>query len=661
MLNEFSKKEAPIQGLAGMGGGVPSRLLTLASGEVTYVDDVFSSFMYRGNQTARSINNGIDLDGEGGLVWVKSTSSRNHILADTENGTGKVLFSNLNNAVDTDATTITSFNSNGFSMGASTLKMNTNSETFCSWTFRKCPGFFDVVTWTGDGTSGRQISHSLGSVPGAIFIKQTNSARDWCVYHRGIHSTNPSHYKLHLNKTDERADEYNIFNDTEPTSTVFTVGSDGEVNGNGDTYVAYLFAHNDGSFGEDSDEAVIKCGSWTGSGALKNIDVGFEPQWLMVKSAYADADHWYIYNSMRGFFGVGALEDSKHLRADANFAQSSNNVHVTSDGFQLDSGDTNKSGKRYIYIAIRRPHKPPETGTDVFAVDNKSAISGETPSYSSNFPVDFCIRRNNITSTDSTEFITRLGNTLSYTNNAGTDVDGGSTFLNYFSFNNGWADSSGSDSNDYLWMFKRAPGFMDVVAYTGTGSLTGVNHKLGVTPELKIIKNRDSASGDWIVGGTGLSGENGYILINSDNAKVTSSNYWDGGDDSATQFSVRQGNISSDSSGNDYIAILFATLDGISKVGTYTGTGSDLNIDCGFTNGARFVLIKRTSGTTDWWLLDTVRGINSGNDPAFKLNDTAAQTSSYDLVDSYSAGFTAVANTAAINSSGETYLFLAIA
>ena len=136
--------------------------------------------------------------------------------------------------------------------------------------------------------------------PDLIFIKQSNATRDWCVYHRGIDSTNPSHYKLHLNKTDARADEANIFNDTEPTSTVFTLGSDSEVNGNGDTYVAYLFAHNDGSFGEDSDEAVIKCDYYTGTGSTGlSVNLGFEPQWLMIKRVDSTED-WHIFDNMLG-------------------------------------------------------------------------------------------------------------------------------------------------------------------------------------------------------------------------------------------------------------------------------------------------------------------------------------------------------------------------
>ena len=294
MLNEFTKKEAPIQGLAGLGGGVPSRLLTLASGTTTYVDDVFSTFLYDGTGSAQTITNGIDLDGEGGLVWVKSRSSRNHILSDTERGTGKVLFSNSNSGEDADATTITSYNSNGFTMGSSTLKMNTSGEEFCAWTFRKCPGFFDVVTYTGNG-SHRDISHSLGSEPGSIWIKRTDSSESWIVYHRSLHSggggdAGTAHFaKLELESGGSQYGGTLLWSSSgggeDHTSTTFHVSNHGSVNQSGGSFVAYIFAHNDGSFGEDSDEAVIKCGSYTGNGSATGVlqDLGFEPQWVLIK------------------------------------------------------------------------------------------------------------------------------------------------------------------------------------------------------------------------------------------------------------------------------------------------------------------------------------------------------------------------------------------
>lgn len=115
-------------------------------------------------------------------------------------------------------------------------------------------------------------------------------------------------------------------------------------------------------------------------------------------------------------------------------------------------------------------------------------------------------------------------------------------------------------------------------------------------------------------------------------------------------------------SSEDYIVYLFATLPGISKVGTYTGTGNDINVDCGFTSGARFVMIKRTSGTGDWYVWDTTRGIAAGNDPYLLLNSNLAQVTNTDYIDPLSSGFT-VASTAIaeVNNNGDTYIFLAIA
>jgi hypothetical protein len=115
-------------------------------------------------------------------------------------------------------------------------------------------------------------------------------------------------------------------------------------------------------------------------------------------------------------------------------------------------------------------------------------------------------------------------------------------------------------------------------------------------------------------------------------------------------------------SGSTYVAYLFATLAGVSKVGSYTGTGTTLQINCGFTGGARFVLIKRTDSTGDWYVWDSARGIIAGNDPYLLLNSTAAEVTSTDYVDTYSAGFE-ISSTApaAINANGGTFIFLAIA
>ena len=203
--------------------------------------------------------------------------------------------------------------------------------------------------------------------------------------------------------------------------------------------------------------------------------------------------------------------------------------------------------------------------------------------------------------------------------------------------------------------------YFDVVAYTGDGTSTSFSHSLGVTPELKIIKIRGDSFG-WLVGGSAVTGgTTNYQMYLDTTAAKANTNYW-GAVDSASAFSVVAGNYLSNASGQTYIAYLFASVDGISKVGTYTGTGNTLNIDCGFSSGARFVLLKRTDSADDWWLYDSVRGITSGNDPYLSLNESSANITNTNYVNPYSSGFTINSNApSTINGSGGSYLFYAIA
>jgi hypothetical protein len=679
MLNEFLKKEAPIQGLAGMGGGVPSRLLTLAAGEITYVDDVFSTILRDGTGASKTITNGIDLDGKGGLIWTKRRNTNDqHSLADSgrgKTGTYYLEFASSSTYGSQDrAWGISSFNSNGYTLGGTDNQMNGTGNTYCDWVFRKCRGFFDVVTWTGDGTSGRQISHSLGSVPGAIFIKQSNATRDWCVYHRGTDASNPSHYKTHLNKTDARADEANIFNDTEPTSTVFTLGSDSEVNSNGDTYVAYLFAHNDGSFGEDSDEAVIKCDYYTGTGSTGLfVDLGFEPQWLIIKRVDSTED-WHIFDNMRG---VVNGSDDYPLKANNNYNESTAGVgeyiKFTPKGFEVDStgSPVGSNGGTYIYIAIRRGgHKQPEAATEVFHLGTKSAKSANTPSFQGNFVVDFALRRNNITSTDPPYVYTRLTSherlATSNTDDA-LSVSGGT---GHFQFTDGYGNFGSGDSNDYGYFWKRAAGFFDVVTYHGheykraSENYSDVPHNLGVVPEMIWIKARNlnnATNSRWIVYHKDI-GNSDFLFLHEDST-TTGTNYFGNEDPTSSQFTLFAGGFTTVDYGtsNNYLALLFASLDGISKVGSYTGNGADnRTIDCGFTSGARFVIIKRTDQQAKWFVFDSQRGIVSGNDPYFALDNSDAQVTSADYVEPANAGF-AVNSHSDFNANGGNYIFYAVA
>jgi hypothetical protein len=210
------------------------------------------------------------------------------------------------------------------------------------------------------------------------------------------------------------------------------------------------------------------------------------------------------------------------------------------------------------------------------------------------------------------------------------------------------------------WAFRRASGFFDVVCYTGSNGFQDLTHNLGTTPQMIIIKNR-SSSQNWIVGVQGILGTGKYLVLNSTAAVVSDVNYF-GSTWTPTTFLV-DGNVAPiNQSGSTYVAYLFATCPGVSKVGSYTGNGTSQTINCGFTGGARFVMIKRTDDTGDWYVWDTARGIVSGDDPYLLLNSTAAEVTNTDYIDTFSAGFE-ISSTApaAINANGGAFIFLAIA
>ena len=203
-----------------------------------------------------------------------------------------------------------------------------------------------------------------------------------------------------------------------------------------------------------------------------------------------------------------------------------------------------------------------------------------------------------------------------------------------------------------------------MVCYTGNGTFDGsynVNHNLGVAPEFIIAKRRNSTN-NWNCYHSGLTSATYQIRLNLTTGQQNTGQSW--GPTSTTFKPQYAGNADNSSNVNTgtYVAYLFATCAGVSKVGSYTGTATTLQIDCGFTAGARFVLIKRIDDNGDWYVWDTARGIVSGNDPYLLLNSTVAEVTSTDYIDIYSAGFE-ISSTApaAINANGGSFIFFAVA
>ena len=624
-----------LQGVAGAGGGAGLN-----------VEDVFSTYLLpNGTSSTQTFVNGIDLANEGGMVWLKSRTSAiipNHYISDSERVITQSL--NSNNTLgqgSVGSSLIKAFNSDGFDA-------YTFDEPYVTWTFRKAPKFFDVITYSGNG-SNQTISHNLGSTPGMIVVKARNNSDDaWYVWHRSLpqFGTQAQYRSVVFLDSTSAYSNYSI-QTAQPDNSNIYVGSDWSVSGY--DYVMYVFAHNDGDgeFGPDGDADIIKCGSFTtDSSGDASVDIGFEPQWIIYKRSDGTSN-WGMNDNMRGW----ADTYWNPLYADASNAESgfaSTRSWPTATGFEFE-GQLSASAN-YIYIAIRRgPMAAPESATDVFYVDTVAASS----SSSTGFDPDMWIRgsRDGSGGTNSQLNMARLidGKYLATTQTSaeiGTNAPFGDGPSDQFT-------NTVQGGNGVNWFWKRAPNYFDVVAEPiASAQMSGPAaysynppHNLGVTPEMIWVKDRDN-SDDWYVYHSAL-GTSQKLILNSTAAASSSS--WAVASDNFNFYAF--GN----STGNA-ICYLFASLDGVSKVGSVSHTsGTPTNVDCGFSAGARFIILKRYDAVSDWWVFDTERGIAVGNDARLILNTTAAETST-DQIDPYSAGFT-------IDSARATgdYIFYAIA
>lgn len=624
-----------------------ARLLAGGGGETLYVDDVFSAYTYTGNGSTQTINNGIDLAGKGGLVWTKHRGiAYNHFSSDSAVGLTYSLIPNTTGGVTGGG--ISGFTSSGFTLPAENAT-NQASQSFVAWTFRKAAKFFDVVTYTGNGAN-RTISHSLGQAPGMIVIKRTDSTSPWTVYHRSLANTE----YLVLNTTAAKVTGATTYwNSTTADASTFALGTSTDVNTSAATYVAYLFAH------DTATDGIIQCGSFTTDGSGNaTVSLGWEPQFSMWK-ATSGPGSWHMSDTSRGSTADGAIN---YLLANTSGAEASGTGYkINATGFTVAGFGASVT---YIYLAIRRPNKPPTVGTQVYQAIARTGTGAAATVTGVGFAPDFAmVAQRTRTFGYETAVYDRLrgininldthttGAEVSYSTSVGSyDMDGvtlgsqGIVNANTYPFIN--------------WFFKRAPGVFDEVCYTGTGVAKTEAHNLGVVPELMITKRRPGAD-SWYVYNKDVGNTKALVLDSTAAASAASSGYWN--NTTPTSTAVTFGTATSLTT-STYVAYLFATKAGISKVGTYTGTATTNAIDCGFTTGARFVLIKRTDSTGDWYVWDTVRGIIAGNDPYLLLNSTAAEVTSTDYIDSYTSGFELSSTApAAINASGGTYIYLAFA
>jgi hypothetical protein len=301
--------------------------------------DYFETVLYTGNGSTQSITS---LDFQPDWVWLKQrNTTRSHWLFDSVRGATKRLHSEATSAEATDTSTLTSFNSNGFSLGSS-VAINQSSGTYASWNWKKTAtaGFdiFDIIAYTGTGSSNA-VSHSLSATPSMIIIKNRDDADSWYVWHQGLGAVASNYINLDTDGAKSSVSD----GITAISSSNFTVNTRGDVNASSEKYIAYCFAEKQG---------FSKFGSYTGNGSTDGTFVytGMKPSFVMVKRTDTTGN-WVMVDSKRDTFNVCDAVVS----ADISDAEYDIDVEdFLSNGFKMRDTHTtrNASGGTYIYMCF---------------------------------------------------------------------------------------------------------------------------------------------------------------------------------------------------------------------------------------------------------------------------------------------------------------------
>mgnify|MGYP005820051569 CR=1 FL=1 len=323
----------------------------------------FQTKLFTGNGGTQSIT----LDGsenmQPDLVWIKNRATTgNHALFNVISGVTKYLNSNTNYSEQTSAPTLTSFNSDGFTVGSST-DLNGSGNGICSWNWKaggsassntdgsitstvsaNTTAGFSIVSYTGTN-SGITVGHGLGSVPSMIIFKDRSNAQDWVVNHKSLAQQTQAH--LTLNTTNASGNNTSLFNNTAPTSSVFSVGANVATNASSANFIAYCFAEKKG---------YSKFGSYTGNGNADGtfVPLPFKASMIIYKNSSSAGGHWQIHDNKRSPFNVA----DEVLRANLSNAETEDgdeSIDILSNGFKprgTSNNNNNHSGDTYVYIAF---------------------------------------------------------------------------------------------------------------------------------------------------------------------------------------------------------------------------------------------------------------------------------------------------------------------
>ena len=339
-------------------GFVALNTFNLPTSTIVKGNTVMDATLWTGNGTTQNIVNAAGFKPD--MVWVKNRGRAfSNVIEDSVRGATKVLATDQTAAEATDVNSITSFNSNGFSVGSGptyndtgyglvgwqwqagqgSTSSNTNG-TITSTVSVNASAGFSVVTYTGTGANAT-VGHGLGVAPQFIIVKQRSGTLTWRVYFVSIGNGNV----LYLSATDASTAEATAWNSTTPTSSVFSVGTSNGTNQSAATYVAYCWTPIAG---------YSAFGSYTGNGSADGpfVYTGFRPRWIMIKRSDSAGNNWRIWDTARATYNAGLLA----LFPNVSDAEDSvtDTYDLVSNGFKLRTSGvgTNASGGTYVYAAF---------------------------------------------------------------------------------------------------------------------------------------------------------------------------------------------------------------------------------------------------------------------------------------------------------------------
>jgi len=322
---------------------------TIDDPEAYFQTVLYTSDNNGGSPSTKAITLDADTDLQPDLVWIKSrTEVDGHSMYDSVRGVTKELRSDTNDAEATSATSLTAFGSDGFTVGTDDrVRRDGATDKYVAWCWKESvTAGFDIVSYTGNDTA-RTIAHSLSAVPKVIMPKSRSDAYEWRLYHAGNTSAPETDFIV-LNENYATTDQANAWNDTAPTSSVFSLGTGETPNNDGTTYITYLWAEKQG---------FSKFGSYTGNGSTTSnfIHLGFKPAWLMIKNT-ASTQPWLVFNN-KSFPFNGPVRYSHPNNSDAEGGYDGSfydYIDLLSNGFCLtdNSAYINSSGVNYIYMAF---------------------------------------------------------------------------------------------------------------------------------------------------------------------------------------------------------------------------------------------------------------------------------------------------------------------